>query len=247
MSYEYLPGELEAAKGETRGGLMFLRNYDEGIVRTMGARLARTENTAGFGENYFLIGLEGASQPPDAPGIPIYFGTGEDVFNEFRLPAILVTRGGIEPALQRYHPHKVQYRAPAPGARRITLGGRVGWTKYVERAQSIQLDLVYTVRVFARRYGGGGISKDGNAIFEYLAQIWHPHAAVQCVDTAGYRRAYYASVTYGTEDEVVDVTMRTVGHSFDITIQADLDYNPEKTFTAVTSYPTVTIEDKDNG
>lgn len=236
--------------GRARTGEVGIREFDEGMIYSMGAERVVTQKTAGFGANFFLRNVPRVSQPPDHPGIPVVFGNPEDVFEEYRIPAVILKRDGITPALQRWHPGARQYRAPAEGASPVVVTnpytGQVveGYDAYEEMTQAVPFDISYSIRVIARNRGGrnqGNPRNQANAVFMYLAGKFQPHGAMFLRDTIGDTRTYSTVTEYGIEDETIDVTERFIGFTLDVTVEAELDINPAEVHLAAIQFPSIQV------
>lgn len=241
-------GKLDRYLGNARNGTVTLRSFDEGVIRKMGAVVVRTARTAGFGANYFIQNVPNLSQPTDHPGVPVVFSIPDDVFEEYRLPVVVVQRQDIRPAMQRWHPGAWQYRVPALGASQFTFMGRTEATRTVLQFQAVPFDFTYVIRIIARNRGGAEQSSprnQANALFMHLIRIYQPYCAVYVEDSVGDIRSYHATAEYGVEDEVLDVTARTIGFTIDLNIEGELDLNQEVEFPSVQQYPTVQVERKD--
>jgi hypothetical protein len=241
------PGKSDRYNGEAVNGTVTLRSFDDGVVRMMRATLLTPQRTAGFGANYFIQNVPNMTQPPDYPGVPVTFSVPTDIFEEYRIPVVVVQRTSIQPAMQRWHPGAWQYRAPAAGAAPVTFNGMSGFNRYALVSQAIPFDIDYTIRIIARNRGGASEAtprSQANALFMYLISIWQPYSAVYVEDSIGDIRSYSVTAQYGVEDEVIDVTARTIGFTIDITVEGELDLNQEVEFPSVQQYASIDVEQK---
>jgi hypothetical protein len=226
------PAELErllaATEGKAPTGTVSLRDFDQGVVETMGAVPQKTAN----GEYYFLT-VPGISPAPGWPGVPVAFSYGEDVFSQFRQPMLMVRRDDISPAMQRWHPGSLQYRAPATGARPVEVhrGTKVmrGYDRYAELQQAVPFDLMYTIQIETRYRGAKGSRNETNTLLDYVLRVYPPYCRVVVKDSLGDVRSYEAFME-GTAplDEVADVADRMMGMALTLRIEAELDlHDPE--------------------
>ena len=96
-------------EGSAPTGSVGLRNFDEGVVETLNPELIHG--------NYYLTNIAAmVSSVPGSPGIPIIFSHPEDLYERYKLPAIIIRRDDLSPALGRWHPGLMTYRAPAANA-----------------------------------------------------------------------------------------------------------------------------------
>lgn len=243
-----LQQRIERRYGRAPCGRVTIRSFDEGVIRTMHAQRIVTDKTAGFGANFFLVGIPGLTQPPDYPGIPVTFFIPDDFFDRYRIPAVVVNRPSIDPALNRWHPGELQYRSPSPGASPVSLVNPLnaevtqGYTSYVAVPQAMPFDIGYSITIKARNRGQGatGARNQVNDLFTYMASIWQPTTgAVYVQDSEGDVRSYSVQTTYDMEDDVVETTERFIGFTFQLRVEGELDLEPEREFRAVTQWPEI--------
>jgi hypothetical protein len=220
--------------GRSRNGTVTLRDFDAGVVLTMGAQ----QGEGSFSRYYFLPAIPGVCPPRGLPGIPIVFSTSEDVFTEYVIPQVVVTREDIAPAMQRWHPGARQYRVPGLGVAQV----EGGYEAYEEMTSAVPYDFTYQISVEARNRGGVGteVRSQANAVFMYVLSIYQPYSLVRVVDSIGDTRRYEAfGDSLSMLDEVLDVTDRTVGFGISLRVEGELDLNVPWTYPAVTQAPTI--------
>jgi len=112
----------ERQAGRAPTGTVGLRSFDEGVVLTMGSELTAS------GKNYFLDipGVRGRIGRDGIPGVPIVFAFPKDVFEKYDFPLIVCRRDDITPAMTRWHPGTLQYRAPAPIGNSVIVNSNPG-------------------------------------------------------------------------------------------------------------------------
>lgn len=224
----------EREAGSRRTGTVELRDFDTGIIETLGARKHEVNGQPGY-----YLAIEGIHQPPGMPGVPVVFGNPDPAFENYLLPMVMVVRDDISPALARWHPGALQYRAPKPGAPPVAVAGPggttlTGWPRMVEAQQAVPYDLSYTLTVYHERRGL--IQRlAGNALLRVVMKVYQPRCTINVFDSLGDRRIYFAAVdAAATNDELIDVADRTVGWTMGITVEAELDLNDEYDVPMVT-------------
>ncbi len=240
----------EKIAGKRQTGTVTLRDFDQGVVETLGAVVIPNENQIGYFIAYDKIGVEA---PPGLPGIPIIFGSPEDSFERYKLPMILVRRDGIDPALNRWHPGALQYRAPAAGAllKTAVISAASGTTvsafdRMEELQQAVPYDLTYTIKVVSKYRGGGtkklvsGNTAHANALLAYVLRIYQPYTAVIVKDSLGDYRSYEGFVdSLSPSDDGFEVGDRVIGFDVTLRVEAELDLNDPKAFDTVLGGPKI--------
>lgn len=250
--------EVDREAGRALPGFVGLRNFDEGVVRTMGAEVMRTERS-GF-RNYFVPTEKiGPVQPaPGLPGIPITFSHPEDIYERYRQPVIVVRRDDIAPSLSRWHPGMVTARYPSTGAQPVqTQYGNgpnaptlSGYNKYDTKQAAVPFDISYTLSVLARHRGKGADLRKAvptgfegasgsprnqvNQILDYLLRIYAPFSQVRVLDSLGDTRLYSTFMeAVSPLDEVPEITERVLGFALTLRVEAELDLKDPETAQAV--------------
>lgn len=212
----------DRVEGRSRPGIVTIRDFDEGVVETLGARI--------IGDHYFITELAGVDPPPGMPGVPVVFSHPEEVLRTHRIPVIEIRRDDINPALQRWHPATTIYKVPRIGANQVAsqLPGdtRTGWDGYERAQQAAPFDILYTVNIQARQRQ---YMAAANLILAYVLQIYQPYCAVYVKDSIGDRRSYEAFLeAVAPLDNVPEVTERMIGFALSLRVEAELDINPPK-------------------
>lgn len=237
----------ERTLGNSQTGIVNLRSFDEGVVTTLKAVLDPEL------QQYFLHIRDvdddiipssefhrGPVDPrPGLPAIPVSFASPEDVFNKYSIPMIFVRRESQDPALERWHPGSLQYRAPPRGALPIEVGGVTGFTVMEETQQAVPFDFSYSVNILARNRGAPGIRNQVNRILDYVLRIYQPYCKVFVKDSVGDLRSYDGFMeSISNLDEVAGVTDRVVGFAVSLRISGELDLNDPYVQKTVTQAPT---------
>jgi hypothetical protein len=227
--------------GQDRTGTVGIRNFDAGVVETLGAFIADDGN--GLPKYYTKIdsGPEGdiACGPPGAPGVPVVFAYPEDVLQDYKEPFILVRRDDITAAMDRWQPAGIQYRAPGKGAVPFiaTLPGGAtvsGFDRMEQLGQAIPYDITYTIQVRARYRGATGQRNQVNAMFAHVLRIYPPYGKVNVVDSIGDLRGYEAfNEGISNTDSVGEVTERSLGFAITLRVEAELDLKDPATVQTV--------------
>jgi len=219
--------------GLARNGEVHLRDFDRGVVETMGGVIVDGK--------YYLVDVPGVLAPPGMPGVPINFSFPEDTQDVYVFPMIVVTRQDISPAMNRYHPGTQQYRVPAKGARPVEVkrypneAALKGWNRMAERPAAIYYDIMYQVMVLGYRRGTPARG-NANALLEYFLAAYQPYTGVYVIDSIGDRRLYFATTDAASPmDDAAVVGERIIGWSISMNVEAELDLNPELTYTTVQS------------
>ena len=198
--------------------------------------------------NYFIAKerIAPVEPAPGLPGIPITFSHPEDIWERYRQPVIVIRRDDIAPAMNRWHPGMVTYRAPALGAKPMTVtlgpttGSVSGFDRYEQKEQAVPFDITYTITILARTRGKGPLPRRGdpagfkgaagsprnqvNRILDYVLRIYAPYTAVLVRDSLDDIRTYSAFMEAISHlDEVPEVTERVLGFALTLRVEAELD------------------------
>lgn len=244
-------GTLEDRRlGHRPVGQVGLRNFDEGIVKTL-----RAEVSDG---NYFIMdeGLFAVDPPPGQPGVPVTFAFPDDNYEHWRFPVIVIRRDDLSPAMNRWHPGMTTSRGPAQGAQplevTIPTGGLTstvaqGFDRYEVAQQATPFDITYTISIMARYRGQGNKQQVGqavtgaaspktqaNRVLDYVLRIYPPYGAVWVQDSLGDWRTYSAFMEATSHlDQVSEVADRMIGFAVTVRVEAELDLADPKVQTAV--------------
>ena len=244
--------KLARSNGQAPNGEVTIEDFDRGVVETLGAVIREFPRLEGRAvrslpdEAYFLI-IDTVRPPPGLPGVPVYFGDGEDVAERTLVPYVLVKPAGLTPAMHRFHPTTAEYRAPAPTARMVGASGRLGADRFVEKQQAHPFDISYTIDVIAKRRttarsrerGASPLPEtveggSGNSLLQWVLQVYPAYCGVNVLDTAGDYRVYSAFMEGVTRlDQATEVGDRVVGFSLTLRVEGELDLDPPREFRAV--------------
>jgi len=245
-------GDVESREaGTAPSGIVGLRNFDAGVVETLGAEVHEVSTGKGPHSNYYI--LPSATFPvepaPGLPGIPVTFSHPEDIYARYRQPVIVVRRDDISPAMNRWHPGQKSWKAPAQTARPVsvtfdpgTFGETTvhGFDRYETKDTGVPFDITYSIQIFARHRGKGPLPKKGvptgftgaagsprnqvNAVLDYVLRRYAPYCQVILEDSLGDKRKYSAFMEAVSHlDEVPEVTERVLGFAVTLRVEAELD------------------------
>lgn len=230
--------------GSARPGYVTLRDFDQGIVQTLGATVSN---------NAYYVQALNVSGPPGWPGVPVVFSYPEDVLQEYRLPFVLVRRDDITPAMERWQSvGALEYAVPGYGAlpKQVTGPGGVvaqGFTLTETRPQAIPYDISYTLEITARHRGAIGQRNQINSILYHVLRRFPVYGQVQLTDSIGDPRSYECLMEgVSPLDNIAEVTDRKLGFSISLRVLAELDTTPTSTSNTVTQLlaPTYTNNSK---
>lgn len=207
------------ALGRERNGQVFVRDFDRGIIETMGATI-RLQEKANYG---YFIDIPGVEPPPGMPGIPIVFTLPEDMFEQIRMPWIMITRDEVATAIQRWHPGTMKYRVPREGAVETYLEGNVGFDGYEEQPMSEPADITYSITLAATRRSGLA-SNALEKLWYFVRKVYKPYGLVIVKDSVGDLRTYNA-FREGEFDatDVIEVGSRVASLGISVRIEGELD------------------------
>lgn len=220
---------LERTTGTRPNGEVTLRDFDRGIVETLGATVV---------DDAYYVNVDGVTPPPGQPGIPVIFMNPEDYFANFRYPSFVVTRDDISISTTRLHPFQQQYRAPAPTAQPVVVqtptGPRTYYNRVIQREQATPYDITYTVNIYNSLRGGTGGRYAANAMLTHVLQVCPVYGQVFVRDSLNNVRTYELfNEGISNLDDTAGVSERTIQFAVTLRVEAEYDLLP------VTSAPTV--------
>jgi len=223
----------EQVAGSRPCGEVTLRDFDQGLVETLGGRVI---------DGQYYVTIDGVEPPPGDPAIPVLFFFPEDMFSNYRFPAIVVTRDDISLATSRLHPGMQQYRAPAktglPTKVQTPQGVVTYYTRTVQQAQATPYDITYTINLYSSLRGGFGGRKAANAMLDFVLRKWPVYGQVFVTDSLGERRSYEAfNEGVAALDDVATISERTIQFAVTVRVEAEYDLSPEVVLPTVTAHP----------
>lgn len=226
-------------QGRKPCGQVSIRDFDVGVIRTLGTT-AFDAVTGKYAAGEYITTLTGSCPPDGLPGVPVVFGNPEDVFKNYTDPMILVTRGDISPALDRWHPGTLQYNAAGDGAQiaNINLPGGssvTGFDRAEVMGQAWPFDIMYTVSVRARFRGAGQRTNTADTLIRHVMRTYPPYGKVDVTDSIGDLRGYEAfNEGIATVDTLEEIRDREIGFAITLRVEAELDYKDAHTVRTVT-------------
>lgn len=210
---------LRRALGYERNGDVTVRNFDQGVIETLGATVRQKVSV---GPGYYLD-IPGVQAPPTFPGIPVVFTTPEDVFEVQKMPWITVARDDVATAIQRWHPGSVKYRAPRQGAIQSYVEGNTGFDGHEEQSMSEPVDFTYTITANTTRRTGLAV-QGMEKLWYYIRKVYKPYGLVIVKDSLGDSRTYNAfrEAEYDATENAA-AGDRVVSMGFSIRVEGELD------------------------
>lgn len=204
-----------------RTGTVFLSDFDEGLVRTMGGELIEI-TLDGEKTQAYVIMIDGVTGP-DAYGgaVPVIWQNPEDVYQAGALPHVNVSRTAITPAMQRWFPGGYEYRTPAAGAQPVRAGNGVVGPSMLEFKQwAYPYDISYEVHIRAR------LRAQADKMLKQIGKWFWAYGQIYLTDSEGAERGYYAfQESVDSLDEVADIADRMLGWTISLRCEAELDFN----------------------
>jgi len=204
-----------------RTGRVFLRNFDEGVVTTLGGELVLIELDGEQVQDY-AVRINGV-QGPEAWGgmVPVIFQNPEDVYQDGVMPHIAVSRTAITPAMNRWNPMGRAYMVPAGDGETHRGSDGQQYPKRVEIATyPYPYDISYDLHLRGRR------RSEADLMLLHVGRYFFPYGQVFLKDSEGDERGYYAfQESIDNLDEVAAIADRTLGHTLSLRVEAELDFN----------------------
>lgn len=225
------PAAIEAyesrERGEDQPGIVTLRDFDQGVVETLGAHVE---------DQRYWLSLPGVDPPPGKPGILVTFSFPEAEFKSYVIPLILIRRDDISPANERWHSYHQAYRTPAKTARKVKFpidnthySGREGFDQKEIGLQPIPFDITYTISILSHYRGALGQRGQVQAILHHVLKTYPPFTRVILKDSLGDLRHYFAFME-GTSvlDDHPEISERVIGFGVTLRVEAELDlFDPQ--------------------
>lgn len=237
---------------QLRTGDVFIRNFDQGIVETIGGVLTQQTVDDGRGGTVqqtkwmlpvskmrFLKSLKYPGIGPDG-AVQITIVAPEETYESELVPEVIVKRGDPAPATARFHPHTIVYDTPSAAAKVVTAAsGRVGVDVAEVRNAAFPFDIPYDIDVRTR------VRNDSTAFLKHLLWIFRPPASPMWLrDSLGDKRTYDAFLeSLPAINELASVAERVVGFSLSIRVEGELDlYDSETERTVISTQINVRVQ-----
>jgi len=240
----YSDGEKDAflrrQQGADQVGRVTIRDFDQGIVETMGSFVE---------DQRYWLSIPGIDPPPGRPGVLVTFSFPESEFKSYVVPLVLIRRDDISPAMERWHPGTETYRTPPADALPVELpedgtinAGKRGHDRREVGAQAMPFDISYTISVLAHYRGAPGQRGQVHAIFHHVLKTYGPYSTVLLYDSLGDPREYH-TFTESTSvlDEHSEIADRIIGLAISLRVEAELDLYEPSQFKTVTQPLTINL------
>jgi hypothetical protein len=215
--------------GRAPNGEVIVSDFDRGMVVALGGVIHEVGPDEIPGYYADVVGVEPA---PGLPGVQIIFGNPDDAFVNYLLPQFVITRNDVTPAMARWHPGTVKYRAPKPGEQPIQVTGpggvvKTGYRRMVQQEGAIPYDIGYTLTIAHERRG---IQRDfGQKMLRHAMKRFTPYFTIVVIDSINDPRIYFGTAEAATSnDELLDVSDRMIGWTMSLTVEAELDFLDER-------------------
>jgi len=199
-----------------RIGSVWLRAFDEGIVKALGA----VSHTVGEGRNNYYVSMPSGSciSQGTSLDIPVIFGNPDPLFEKKIYPAFSVKREGATPALERWHPGAMQEFYGIPGTESVVNGV----TQYGQVRQSPQAwpyDINYTISVYSK------YEYEAQTLLQHMLRKFPPRWDVSVLDSYNEVRTYdmFNDSDVADQSEIVDISERVKSYSISVKIEGEID------------------------
>lgn len=231
----------------TRTGIVFIQDFDRGVIESLGA----VQDSKS--QRYVINNIDGVSTPPSNAdisyeGIPVFFAWPDDVIDEKIVPAFVIRRDDMSPAMARWHLGSQQYWIPAPDSTPIAVKNRItgdvvatGYSDYEYQDQAVPFDLTYTIQIRARYRNN--LRVEGLKMLRYLMRTYQPYTRIFVKDSLNATRTYDAFVENPSVfDDVTDIATRMTGFNILMRVEAELDLNDPVVTKVLAGYPQINMQ-----
>jgi hypothetical protein len=230
--------------GDQKTGDVWVRDFDTGVITTMGGQLLGWSQDGNNQQNYIIplgdiAGLGSSDLPVDstgttAPGIPITFTNPKATVENHVLPSIEVQRNG-EPvlALGRWPSLGLQYKRPADGANPVVITKPDGTTlngydSYETKVMAWPYDINYTI-IIRSKY-----RRVTQAILKKVLRTYQPYSLVNVKDSLDEDRTYDVYLEgFSDISEFAEIGNRLAVWSVTIRVEGQIDLNDPVVYKAV--------------
>jgi hypothetical protein len=204
-------------------GNVFIRDFDEGIINTLGAVAD---------PNAFNI-VNGQKIPDPCfklDEVPVYFSQPEPVFQKKVFPFITINRDDMAPAMMRWHgPAQLEHKVGTSGVV-ILPNGTSGYASSSMKYQAYPYDITYTISIWDR------YEATVQTILAKVLRALPPIGRIIVKDSLNLSRSYeyYSEGSIANLQEVIDPVTRARGYAITLRVEAELDLLDSITTNAVT-------------
>lgn len=230
-----------AGPGDTYYGTVYIREFDLGVISTIGGELIEILRDGEAARAYVLdpehhsaLGSMRCEGPDEFDQkIPIMFGTPEGAYEKEFFPSVVIRPGDPQPDWIRWEPGGTAYKLPADGAKEVsvtinTQGDVVnGFDRYEVRGKEVPHNLPYDIELRARKR------------WQKVAMLHHVQKklydrALFLTDTAGNERSYDLQWEgFSSADEFAEVADRTLAYIVSILVVGGLDIRDPVVYPSV--------------
>lgn len=194
-------------------GTVFLRNFDEGIFRTMGANPDPSSTTDPCYS--LIVTINGIDTK-----VPVYFSQPEAIFKKMVFPFITVTRDDVALAMHRWMGvGQLEYKVGVSGTQTILPSGVSGFSQYEFKFQAFPHDITYTIQAWDR------YESPAQSILLSVLNSFYPVGKLIVYDSLMLRRTYeyYWEGSIANLQEMIDPVTRARGYALTIRVEGELD------------------------
>ena len=196
-------------------GTVDLRNYDEGLVTSMGAILKN------YGTPPIMTYVLETGSGGCGGDVPVYFSSADPTIVKETIPRVFITRSSEDEVLQRLHPGDIEWRDRFDNSPEIGTTGN--YQEVEESVQAWPYDFSYDLDI------RGATRLQAQAIWSWIQKntTIKPQGYINVKDSAGDVRGYdiqYDSISQA--DEVDDIHMRYPGLAVTIRVLGEVNIYP---------------------
>lgn len=211
-------------------GQVFIRSFDEGIMRSMGAYPNKNDHFPSY-----ILKVD----YPDRSirEVSVFFEQPEAAFRLKRYPFISIHREDPSVALERWMGiGQLEYQAPLGNPIHINQGGKSvsGYAHYQSQIQAFPFDFNYTISCYDRYEGSA------QSILQKLLKRFPPIGKLYVEDSLGGIRTYDCLLEGGITnlEELIDPVQRLRGYAISVRVLGEMDLADEVISTSVSGYQT---------
>lgn len=227
-------------------GSVSLRDFDKGVIDTFGSELIPFNVDGGTRQVYSKAVNGLTTNVPQYQGrVPVFFAYPEDVFQNYRIPCIVVRRTSLSPAFDRAPWYGYQ-RAPSVNASpvELNLGNQTinGYDSYTTKWNPTPFNIGYDIQISAPSQNDGLLM-----LRDLLAYMRPPFFTTNVIDSVGDVRGYDSGeVSISEASEINDVASRMIGWTISFEVRGELDLELESVSSIgdannaiITAYPQI--------
>lgn len=204
-------------------GEVFIRNYDQGIIETMGGYIEvptsklMIEMIGGVKRNYF-IDIPEIEYGEQSKKVPVIFGNPQAIRSRKIYPSFLIVRQDPVPAMNRWHSiGMAEYRVPVNTSNPEWAYGVSGYSEMEQKVQDMPFDIVYNINVMAL------LESQAMAMLRKVMTVYKPYSKINVIDSLGATRTYTAyNESVNDISELNDVADRMEGYSISVRVECEL-------------------------